>query len=73
MGETPGKQFGLKNMLLQACGRAIRSIFLLLASRASAYNKKDAAVIPFAGQKYVQKTTYKTTEVVSPKPVFRSV
>jgi hypothetical protein len=60
LGETPGKQFGLKNMLLQACGRAIRSIFLLLASRASAYNKKDAAVIPFAGQKYVQKTTYKT-------------
>lgn len=50
-----------------ALGRAIRSIFCSASA-----SQKDAAAIPFAVQKYVQKTTYKTTEVVSPKPVFRS-
>jgi hypothetical protein len=44
-----------KTRLSPACGRAIRCIFCSATA-----SQKDAATIPFAGQKYVQKTTYKT-------------
>ncbi|BDB55688.1 hypothetical protein GENT5_19930 [Flavobacterium ammoniigenes] len=55
----------LKIESIIALGRAIRWIFC------SAFaSQKDAAAIPFAGQKYVQKTTYKTTEVESPIQIF---